>query len=107
MDRIIQRYIIDVIAMHRLVNESCTRIGIIITSKYYELIIHQIYDILFEDQVMMHFLSWRLIIFVLTLISVTRFRVRQVLAGPVSAQSLISVHSPEGPRKGHRGEVMH
>jgi hypothetical protein len=39
MDRVIQQHIIDVIAIHRLVNESCTRTIIIIASKRYWLII--------------------------------------------------------------------
>jgi hypothetical protein len=65
MARVIQRHIFDVIIIHRLVSESCIRIWIIIASKCYWLIIYQIYDMLFEDRVMMYFLSglFRLIVF--------------------------------------------
>jgi hypothetical protein len=34
MNRVIQRYIIDVIATYRFGNDSCTRIGITITSEF-------------------------------------------------------------------------
>jgi hypothetical protein len=62
MGRVIQQHIIDVIVIRRLVNESCTRIRIIITSKCYWLIIYQIYDLFLEDRLMIHFLCQPLII---------------------------------------------
>jgi hypothetical protein len=67
MSRGIQRHIIDVIAIHRLVNESRTRTRIIIASKCHYTIIYQIYDMLFADRVMMHSLCPPLVIDRLTL----------------------------------------
>jgi hypothetical protein len=58
--RAIQQHISDVITIHRLVNEGCTQIRIIIASKRYRLIAYRIYDMLFEDRVVMHFLRERM-----------------------------------------------
>lgn len=62
MDTVIQPFTIDDIAIHRLVNGSCTRIGIVIPFECYWSIIYQMYEMLFEDWDVKHFICRHVII---------------------------------------------